>query len=614
MACNICSLNCNGIRDAAKRKQVFSWLATKNCNIVFLQETHSIPQDELKWRQDWDGPVFYSHGTSDSRGVAILFKKHVNCSIIEITGNNGRLLLLKLCLSGKELILMNIYAPNTDDLAFFQNMVSKLIQADWPNIVIGGDFNLVLDVKVDKTGGLEKTHQKSNVFLKQFMETNNLFDIWRIQHPDSRQFTWRRRKPYPIHCRLDMFLVSDSIQGCIENSSISPGYRSDHSLVIINCCFSEIERGPGYWKLNCSLLRDQEFLILIQKKIKDCCVQYENKAIAPDLFWETLKMECRKNSIAYSAHKKRQQLDEQKSLELEINNLESKLIKTEEEYDRLQTCKNLVQIIFDNKVKGCIIRSRLLGYEHGDRPSSYFLNLENGAQAKKAIHKLKNADGIILDTKRDILTEINSYYSDLYKKRNCYQNASIEIKSDFLSDESHIQITEDQKESCDGLILYDEITEALRKTKNNKAPGLDGLPYEFYKIFWNDISKYLLNSLNYSYSQGLLSINQRRGVISLLPKGSKDTLYLTNWRPITLLCCDYKLASKVIAYRLRQTLPHIIHSSQTGFVSSRYIGENINIILQIIETTEEENIPGMILSADFAKAFDNLDWDYLEKV
>ena len=81
-----------------------------------------------------------------------------------------------------------------------------------------------------------------------------------------------------------------------------------------------------------------------------------------------------------------------------------------------------------------------------------------------------------------------------------------------------------------------------------------------------------------------------------------------------MLCCDYKLISKVLSVRLKNTLPFLINSSQTGFVTGRYIGENINTILQIIETTENEDIPGVIMSADFAKAFDNLDWGYLNSV
>lgn len=614
MACNICSLNCNGIRDPSKRKQVFSWLHSKNCSIFFIQETHSLHSDEQIWKQEWGGPVYYSHGTNDSRGVAILFEKHVNFEILDTYGSEGRILMINLNLSGKEITLLNLYAPNKDDITFFQKVATKLLEADAMNMIIGGDFNLVLDLKVDKKGGLEKTHTNSCNFLKQFMGTQNVIDIWRIQHLDTRQFTWRRRNPYPIHCRLDMFLVSDSIQCCIVRSSIVPGYRSDHSLVIINCTFSEIDRGPGYWKLNCSLLQDQEYLNMIKNIIKECTSQFEDENLTPDLFWEMLKMEFRRNSINYSARKKREHLAEQQTIETEINNLEQNTNKTDQEHDRLQYCKNLMQIMYNDKIKGSIIRSRTIGYEHGDRPSSYFLNLEKSNQARKAIYKLRKADGTIIDNKNDILQEICSYYTKLYCQKNCYNTTTEDIKKEFLPRESHVKLSKEQKDSCEGLITKAELTEALHKTKNNKSPGIDGIPYEFYKMFWNDISKHILESINYSYRHGLLSINQRRGVISLLPKGNKDTLQLTNWRPITLLCTDFKLASKVIASRLKQTLSYLINSCQTGFVSGRYIGENINTILEIIEIAEEENIPGLILSADFSKAFDNLDWDYLRQV
>ena len=73
---------------------------------------------------------------------------------------------------------------------------------------------------------------------------------------------------------------------------------------------------------------------------------------------------------------------------------------------------------------------------------------------------------------------------------------------------------------------------------NNKSPGLDGLPAEFYKVFWQDIHTYLINALNSGYKKGTLSISQRRGLISLLPKKNKILYQLKNWRPISLLNCD----------------------------------------------------------------------------
>ena len=96
-----------------------------------------------------------------------------------------------------------------------------------------------------------------------------------------------------------------------------------------------------------------------------------------------------------------------------------------------------------------------------------------------------------------------------------------------------------------------------------RTPGMYGFPSEFYKFFWTDIKQYLLQTLNYNFRQGELSISQREGLITLLPKKEKDTLLIKNWRPITFLNQDYKLATKAIATRLCKILPNIIHEDQS---------------------------------------------------
>ena len=113
---------------------------------------------------------------------------------------------------------------------------------------------------------------------------------------------------------------------------------------------------------------------------------------------------------------------------------------------------------------------------------------------------------------------------------------------------------------------------------SNKSPGTDGLPAEFYKVFWNHVKPFLLNALNCSYTNGHLSITQRRGLITLVPKKNKPANLLKNLRPITLLNCDYKIATKSIANRIKKVLPKIINNDQTGFLKNRTIGENIRFI------------------------------------
>ena len=139
--------------------------------------------------------------------------------------------------------------------------------------------------------------------------------------------------------------------------------------------------------------------------------------------------------------------------------------------------------MYDNKVRGAMIRCKTQYYEQGDRPSKYFLNLEKSKQAKKSIYKLINEEGKTLDNKQDILHEVNNYYKTLYKNNNCLETVTEEIYTDFLPNASHITLSEDMKQSCEGIITNDEILKALKTTKNNKSPGIDGIPYEFYKTF-----------------------------------------------------------------------------------------------------------------------------------
>ena len=113
--------------------------------------------------------------------------------------------------------------------------------------------------------------------------------------------------------------------------------------------------------------------------------------------------------------------------------------------------------------------------------------------------------------------------------------------------------------------------------------------------------------------KGELCISQRRGIITLTPKDDGSLLELTNWRPITLLNVDFKIASKAIAKRFESILPFLIHSDQTGFVKGRYIGENIRLINDIMETTKSQNLPGILTSLDFRKAFDSLEWPFIAK-
>ena len=138
---------------------------------------------------------------------------------------------------------------------------------------------------------------------------------------------------------------------------------------------------------------------------------------------------------------------------------------------------------------------------------------------------------------------------------------------------------------------------------SNKTPGLDDLPSEFYEIFFNDIVDMLINSYNFSFTNGLLSQTQRNGVITLLLKEGKDPLEIKSYGPISLLNVDYKLIAKVMSQRLKRVINSLIHSDQQGFLSGRNISANIRTIIDLIEYSDFVDEPGSIVLLDFEKGF-----------
>ena len=92
---------------------------------------------------------------------------------------------------------------------------------------------------------------------------------------------------------------------------------------------------------------------------------------------------------------------------------------------------------------------------------------------------------------------------------------------------------------------------------------------------------------------------------------SVDRTLIENWRPISLVYADPKIITKVIANRIKDLLPSIIHHNETGYVKEGYIGEMVRWIFDIMDLTDKENMPGLLIFIDFEKAFNALEWNFL---
>ena len=275
---DIVSLNRTGLGDYVT---LFNYMKkqTSPKGIIFLQETHSIKlkhKIEGLWNKQFGsgkGSTKFSHGKSDARGVLIAFHKSLKYKIIEKhIDSNGRFVVLNSLIDSDPIILANYYTPckEPDQLKILEELnriFDQLQVKEDTQFIWGGYFNVVFDTVLDADGGSPKLKLKSVSKLLSIMLENDLCDIYRVRNPDTVRFTWHRKTSFKQR-RLDLFLISDSLQENIELVDIIPSVESDHSVVKIKLCSSkENARGPSHWKLNNSLVNDRQFVDLLRAEI-----------------------------------------------------------------------------------------------------------------------------------------------------------------------------------------------------------------------------------------------------------------------------------------------------------------------------------------------------------
>ena len=313
--------------------------------------------------------------------------------------------------------------------------------------------------------------------------------------------------------------------------------------------------------------------------------------------------------MKYSKEKAHERKSRRSFLEKRVKTLELEITaeSSEELLEEYHTKKNELESIYNFIAEGIILRSKVNWYDDGEKSSTYFLNLVKRNKAKSHIRKIVIDDSLHVNETTDpgeILSNLRNFYSSLYKRQsNKTENECLE----YLENLNLTRLNDAEKAVCEGTLTEKECWEALLTMGNNKSPGNDGLTKEFYVCFFNEISTYLIDVLNLSFAFGQLSNSQRQAIITLIEKKGKDKRYLKNWRPISLINVDTKIASKRLASRVKKVLSSLIHSDQTAYVKDRYIGESIRLISDILEYTDSNEIKAILFSADFEKAFDSID-------
>ena len=147
---NLYSLNCSGLRDRVKRTAVLSKLKKYNLGLFLLQETHSTTDIETDWRLQWvSNYIYFPHGSSTSKGVAILIHPKYDIPILNIiTDNDGRNIMLEIERYGVKYTVGNVCVPTIhfvkEQRDVFARFVNHIDELENEHVIVGGDYNLHL--------------------------------------------------------------------------------------------------------------------------------------------------------------------------------------------------------------------------------------------------------------------------------------------------------------------------------------------------------------------------------------------------------------------------------------------------------------------------------------
>ena len=248
-------------------------------------------------------------------------------------------------------------------------------------------------------------------------------------------------------------------------------------------------------------------------------------------------------------------------------------------------------------------------YKDGDKNTKFF---HASATARKKVNRilsLVDDHGVSVSDNVGMGSVAKNYFLDLFQKKV--------INMEPVLDVIPLSISYDDNALLTAPFVKEEFKEAIFSMHPDKCSGPDGYNPGFYQHFWHmcsdDIFKDCCSWLEVGHFPASLNTTN----IALIPKGASQTT-MKDWRPIALCNVLYKIIAKVLANRLKRVLPKCISDQQSAFVPGRSILDNAMVAIEVIhhmKTKVTGKAGGCVaLKLDISKAYDRMDWDYLQAV
>ena len=540
-------------------------------------------------------------GDYAKRGVVLAIHNKLNPKILKVYRGDGWYVLTKCSLDGMFVWLGSVYIAIQRVSGMYMQLfdeISEKLKNEDKNVfkLLAGDYNIVLE-NIDCTGVVRDRPRKNK--MEEFMSTNELLDVWRVQHQEEIDYTrtYTKKDGTKGASRLDYFLISQSMLKFVSQSLIGVLGGGDHCAIKLDLNFSDAKK--NMFRFPPSLLTDKLYRLKLKERIEQ--LVQDNAEACDQTLWELIKCEVRTIAVKHVKHSRK--IDRSLVVEVERKAREQRIEQTMQEANSV--IDDEIDTLFEKSDKERLQKNWANKYGKSGTASKYFFRKIKNRLKYVDVLQLRNVNGDLSKHNVEVLNIAAEFYDSLYKFRPITSSTS-------WSDTVLPQIDEMDIRDLDKDITELELVKALKTLRKGRAPGNDGLTVEFYLHYWDLIGTFFHRALLDSINKKLLGSSQRDGLIKLIPKKGKDLLDVANWRGICLLNVDYKIFTKVLALRLMDILPRIIHPDQKRFVKGRRISHAVYDLFAVQNLVEEEELDVILEALDIRKAFDSLSWEFLD--
>ena len=236
-----------------------------------------------------------------------------------------------------------------------------------------------------------------------------------------------------------------------------------------------------------------------------------------------------------------------------------------------------IREIEQKKAEAYRIRTKCEDQIRNEQLTTTLICKEKKQAEETNLKRVKKKNGETTEKMEDIMEEVKSFFKNVFTRETEEEKERVD---EFFRKIEYNQVTEEENNILTVKLTKEEIKKAIMETENNKTPGLDGIPYEFYKTHVEEIAEHLADIFNELLNNDDIKI-QCLGMMKLIPKkGSPEDL--NNWRPVNITDCDYRIMSKVLANRLKKVLPSILSVNQRGGLENRKTADVLANIRDVI--------------------------------